>query len=64
MMHFVRIFSIMRAEGVKDVIVIEEVQNYGKLAFIKSIVGNCQEGMHPHISPAYYTFLLSLAFLW
>ena len=37
MMHFVRTFLIMRAEGVRF-IVIEEVRNYGKIVFIKNIV--------------------------
>ena len=37
MMHFVRTFSIMRAQGVR-LIAIEEVRNYEKIVFIKNIV--------------------------
>ena len=36
MMHFVRTFSIMRAQGVR-LIAIEEVRNYGKIVYIKNI---------------------------
>ena len=37
--HFVRTFSIMRALGVR-LIVIEKVQNYGKIVFIKNMFEN------------------------
>ena len=39
MMHFVRTFSIMRAEGVR-LIAIEEVRNHGKIVHIKNIFEN------------------------
>ena len=39
MMHFVRTFSIMRAQGVK-LIAIKEARNYGKIVYIKNIVEN------------------------
>ena len=35
MMHFVRTFSIMRAQGVR-LIAIEEVRNYGKIVYIQN----------------------------
>ena len=35
-MHFVRTFSILRALGVR-LIVIEKVRNYGEIVFIKNI---------------------------
>ena len=38
-MHFVRTFSIMRALGVR-LIVIEKAQNYGGIAFIKNMFQN------------------------
>ena len=38
-MHFVCTFSIMRAEGVR-LIVIEKVRNYGKIVFIKNMFEN------------------------
>ena len=38
-MHFVRTFSIMRAMGVR-LIVIEMVQSYGKTVFIKNMFEN------------------------
>ena len=38
-MHFVRTFSITRALGVR-LIVIEKVQNYGKIVFIKNMFEN------------------------
>ena len=37
MVHFVRTFSIVRAKGIRPII-IEEVRNYGKIVFIKNIV--------------------------
>ena len=37
MMHFVRPFSIMRAYGVR-LIVIEEARHYGKIVYIKNIL--------------------------
>ena len=37
MLHFVRTFSIVRALGVR-LIVIEKVRNYGKFVFIKNVV--------------------------
>ena len=40
MMHFVRTFPIMRAQGVR-LIVIEKVRNYEKLVFIKNMFENC-----------------------
>ena len=50
MMHFVRRFSIMRAKGVR-LIVIEKVQNYEKIVFIKSMFENgWYGGCIPHIS--------------
>ena len=39
MTHFVCTFSIMYAQGAR-LIVIEKVQNYGKIVFIKNIVEN------------------------
>ena len=39
MMHFVRTFSIMRAQGVR-LIVIEKVRNYRKIVFIKNMFEN------------------------
>ena len=39
MMHFVRTFSIMRAQGVR-LIAIEEVRNYRKIACIENILKN------------------------
>ena len=38
-MHFVRTFSIMRALGVR-LIVIEKVRNYGRIVFIKNMLEN------------------------
>ena len=38
-MHFVRIFSIMRAQGVR-LITIEGVRDYEKIVYIKSIFEN------------------------
>ena len=35
MMHFVRTFLIMRAQGVR-LIAIEEVRNYGKIVYIQN----------------------------
>ena len=35
MMHFVRTFSITRAQGVR-LIAIEEVRNYGKIVYIQN----------------------------
>ena len=35
MMHFVRTFSIMRAQGGR-LIAIEEVRNYGKIVYIQN----------------------------
>ena len=43
MMHFVRTFSIMRAQGVR-LISIEEVRNYGKIVFFKNLVENGWKG--------------------
>ena len=37
MVHFVHTFSIVRAYGVR-IVVIEEVRNYGKFVLIKNIV--------------------------
>ena len=45
-MHFVRIFPIMRALGVR-LIVIEKVQKYGKVVFIKNMFENGCWGFHP-----------------
>ena len=39
MVHFVRTFSIMRALDVK-LLVIEKVQNYGKVVFIENMFEN------------------------
>ena len=39
LMHFVRTFSIMRAEGVR-LIAIEEARNYGKIVYIKIMFEN------------------------
>ena len=39
MMHFIRTFSIMRAQDVR-LIAIEEVRNYGKIVYIKNIFEN------------------------
>ena len=39
MTHFVRTFSIMRAQGGRHN-AIEEVRNYGKIVYIKNIVEN------------------------
>ena len=39
MMHFVRTFSIMRAEGTK-LIAIEKVRNYGKIVYIQNTFEN------------------------
>ena len=38
-MHFVRAFSIMRALGVR-LIVVEKVRNYGEIVFIKNMFQN------------------------
>ena len=46
MMHFIRTFSIMRAEGVR-LIVIETVRKYGKTVIIKNMFENGWWGMHP-----------------
>ena len=37
MIHFVRTFSITRALGALKLIAIEEVRNYGRIAYIKNI---------------------------
>ena len=51
MMHFVRTFSIMHAQGVR-LIAIEEVRNYGKSVYIKKIFENGWWRMHtPHSTP-------------
>ena len=55
--HFVRIFSIMRALSVR-LIVIEKVQNYGKIVFIKNMFENGWWGdtslpPHPGSAPAH-----------
>ena len=48
MMRFVRSFSIMRAQSVR-LIAIEEIQNYGKIVYIKNIFENDWCRMHvPH----------------
>ena len=44
-MHFVRTFSIMRAIVVR-LIVIEKVQNYGKLYSLKTQLKTAGEGVH------------------
>ena len=50
-MHFVRTFSVMRAQGTR-LIAIEEVQNYGKIVHIKNIFENGWWRMHtPHPIP-------------
>ena len=46
MLHFVCTFSILRAQGVR-LIVIEKVQNYGKVLFIKNMFENDGGWMHP-----------------
>ena len=46
MMHFVHTFLIMRAYGVR-LIVIKKVRNYGKTAFIKNMFENGWWGVHP-----------------
>ena len=51
MMHFVRTFSVMRAQGVRP-IAIKEVRNYGKIEYIKNIFENGWWRMHtPHPTP-------------
>ena len=45
MMHFVRTFSIMRAQGAR-LIAIEEVRTYRKIAYIKDIFENGWWRMH------------------
>ena len=50
MMHFVRTFSVMRAQGVR-LIAIEEVQNYGKTVYIKNSLEMAGEGCIPLILP-------------
>ena len=51
MMHFTRTLSIMRAQGVR-LIVIEKVRNYGKIVFIKNMFENgWWGGCSPHILP-------------
>ena len=51
MMHFVRTFLVMRAQG-ERLIVIEEVQNYGKIVYIKNSIENGWWRMHaPHPTP-------------
>ena len=51
MMHFVRTFSIMRAQGVM-LIAIEEVRNYEKIIRIKNMFENGWWRMHtPHPTP-------------
>ncbi len=51
MMHFVRTFSIMRASGV-TLIAIEEVENSGKIVYIKNIFENGWWRKHtPHLTP-------------
>ena len=51
-MHFVRLLSIliMRAYGVRIIIIIKEVRNYGKIVFMKYIVENewWEGGSIPH----------------
>ena len=51
-MHFVHTFSIVRAYGVR-LIVIEEARNYGKIVFIKSIFQNgwWEDAYTPHPTP-------------
>ena len=39
LMHFIRTFSIMYAQGVR-LIAIEKVQNYGKIIFTKNVIKN------------------------
>ena len=53
-MYFVRAFSIKRALGVR-LIVIEDVQNYGKILFIKKVFENgLWEEIHTsHLPPAF-----------
>ena len=51
MMHFVRTFSIMRAQGVR-LIANEEVRNYGKIVYIQNNFENGWYKMHtPHPTP-------------
>ena len=51
MMHFVRTFSIMLAEGVR-LIANEEVGNYGKIVYIKNFFQNAWWRKHiPHPTP-------------
>ena len=50
MIHFVRTFLIMRAEGVR-LIAIEEVRNYRKIVCIKSIFEN---GWWEDAYPSFY----------
>ena len=50
MMHFLGTFSIMRAKGVR---VIQVVQNYGKIIYIKNIFKNgWKEDAHPSSYPS------------
>ena len=49
MMHFVRTFSIMRAEGVR-LIAIEKVRNYEKVIFTKTCLKMAGGGMYPPLS--------------
>ena len=50
MLHFVRTFSIMHALGVK-LIVIEKVQNYGKIVLIENMFENDWWGGSPTSPP-------------
>ena len=51
MMHFVRTLPIMRALGVR-LIVMENVRKYGKIVFIKTMFANAWwRGCIPHIPP-------------
>ena len=54
MTHFVRTFSIMRAYGVR-LIAINEVQNYGKIVYIKNIFES--DWWEDAKSPAYFSHL-------
>ena len=71
MMHFVRTFSNIRAQGVRF-IVIEKVRNYGKTVFINNMFENGCWGVASLTSPldppliiaSWFGGILSLIMVW
>ena len=58
-MLFVRTFRFVLAGGV-GIIIIEDIQNYGKIVFIRSVVEN---GWLPHIIFSFSFFILIFFYL-